>query len=364
MSAEVARKLLMEHCTSAFLRKQLAAGLAHDDRIWRELSEISLVGMLMPESAGGLGLSEVDFVLIAEACGYAALPGPFVEHAGVAGPLLAAAGAAAVGGAAADVVGTGVAAARANTAVGGLAARAAAGEALLSIGHPANPFVADADSAEAVLLEHKGEVHLVSPREVKLTREESIDPFRRLFRIDWTASPDTRLTNGALGRSLWEEAFERGALFAAAQCVGLAQRAVDLGVEYVKSRKQFGKPIGSYQAVKHLLASVQVKIEFARPVLYAAAARFSQHDCFSRALISHAKVVASEAAEVGARAALQVHGAMGYSWEVDVHLFLKRALALECAWGLSSFHRKRITRRILTQPLGPEHTFSREQHHA
>jgi len=376
MSAEVARKLLMEHCTSAFLRKQLAAGLAHDDRIWRELSEISLVGMLMPESAGGLALSEVDFVLVAEACGYAALPGPFVEHAGVAGPLLAAAGAAAVGGAAANAVGTGLAAARAdtivarlaaaraNTAVAGLAARAAAGEALLAIGHPANPFVADADTAEAVLLEHKGEVHLVSRRAVRLTREESIDPFRRLFRIDWTASPDTRLTNGALGRSLWEEAFERGALFAAAQCLGLAQRAVDLGVEYVKSRKQFGKPIGSYQAVKHLLASVQVKIEFARPVLYAAAARFSQHDCFSRALISHAKVVASEAAEVGARAALQVHGAMGYSWEVDVHLFLKRALALECAWGLSSFHRKRITRRILTQPLGPEHTFSREQHHA
>ena len=104
MSAEVARKLLMEHCTSAFLRKQLAAGLSHDDRIWRELSDISLVGMLMPESAGGLALSEVDFVLIAEACGYAALPGPFVEHAGVAGPFLAAAAAAAVGGAAADSI--------------------------------------------------------------------------------------------------------------------------------------------------------------------------------------------------------------------------------------------------------------------
>jgi len=344
MSADVARKLLTEHCTPASLRRLMTAGLAHDERTWQELSQIGLTGLLLPERLGGLGLGATDFVLIAEACGYAALPGPFVEHTGVAGPLLAAAGKAA--------------------AQEELARSAGAGERLVAIGHPANPFVADADSVEAVLLEHEGEVHLVSSRAVKLTREASIDPFRRLFRIDWTPSPDTRLTNGTLGKPLWDDAFDRGALFAAAQCLGLAQRAVDLSVEYVKTRKQFGKAIGSYQAMKHLLASVQVKIEFARPVVYAAAARFAQRNLFSRALISHAKLVASEAAEAGARAALQTHGAMGYSWEVDVHLLLKRALALECAWGLPSFHRERVMHRILTQPLGPEHTFSCEPHHA
>src|SRR5262249_2848190 len=120
----------------------------------------------------------------------------------------------------------------------------------------------------------------------------------------------------------------------------------------------------SYQAVKHLLASVQVKIEFARPVLYAAAARFSQRDAFSQAAISHAKLACAEAAEFGARAALQVHGAMGDSWEVGVQLFLKRALALACAEETPALPRGRLPRRILTQPLGPEHTFSREQDHA
>ena len=341
MSAEVARKVLAEHCTSAALRRQMTAGLARDEQIWRELRQIGLVGMLMPESVGGLGLGEVDFVLIAEACGYAALPGPFMEHAGVASPLLAA-----VGGRE------------------GLARKAAFGEVTVAIGHPGNPFVPDADVAEVVLLEHQGDVHLVQPSAIRLTREVSIDPFRHLFRIDWTPSYDTQIANRSEGKPLWEDAFDRGALFTAAQCIGLAQRTVDLGVEYVKARKQFGKPIGSYQAVKHLLATVQVKIEFARPVLYAAAARFPQRNCFARALISHAKLVCGEAAEAGSRAALQVHGAMGYSWEVDVHLFLKRTLALDCAWGAPAFHRERITRRILTQPLGPEHTFSCEQHHA
>ncbi len=341
MSAEVARRVLVEQVTPASLRRQMAAGLARDEQLWRQLGQIGLTGMLMPAGLGGLGLGEVDFVLIAEACGYVALPGLFVEHAGVAGPLLAA-----VGGREA------------------LAARAATVEATIAIGHPGNPFIADADTAEVVLMEHQGEVHLVSPGTVKMTRQASIDPFRRLFRIDWTPSYDTHIANRLAGKPLWEDAFDRGALFTAAQCIGLAQRTVDLSVEYVKTRQQFGKPIGSYQAVKHLLATVQVKIEFARPVLYAAAAGFPQRDCRARALISHAKLVCSEAAEAGARAALQAHGAMGYSWEVDVHLFLKRALALDCAWGAPAFHRARITHRILTQPLGPEHTFSCEQHHA
>jgi alkylation response protein AidB-like acyl-CoA dehydrogenase len=340
MSAEVARRVLAEHCTSVTLRRQMQSGPSGHEQVWRELQQVGLMGVLMPEGAGGLGLCEVDFVLIAEACGYAALPGPFAEHAGVAGPLLAA---------------TGV--------QGGLTEKAAAGDVAIAIGHPSNPFVADADLAEALLLQHEGAVHLVSRNTVKLTREMSIDPFRRLFRTEWTPSYDTQIANRLEGKPLWEDALDRGALFTAAQCIGLAQRTVDLSVEYAKTRKQFGKPIGSYQAVKHLLATVQVKIEFARPVLYAAAARFSQRDCFSRAAISHAKLDSAEAAELGARAALQVHGAMGYSWEVDVHLFLKRALALNFAWGTPAFHRARITRRVLTLPLGPEHTFSREQYH-
>jgi hypothetical protein len=282
-----------------------------------------------------MGLTETDFARIAAAAGYHALPEPLVESAGVAAPMLA--------------------------ALAPDAPVLADPAATVAIGHPANPFVAEADTAAALLLHHQGETHLVDPAAVKLTREESIDSFRRLFKVDWTPSAATRISADP---AVWDLALDRGALFAAAQGLGLAQRAVDLAVAYAKERTQFGKPIGSYQAVKHHLASAQVKIEFARPVVQAAAAQLSQRDAYSKARISHAKLAALEAADVANRVAVQVHGAMGYSWEVDVHIFLKRALALTFAWGEPAFHRARVGARIFGRPTGPDQTFARENTHA
>ena len=113
-----------------------------------------------------------------------------------------------------------------------------------------------------------------------------------------------------------------------------------------------------------MLASAQVAIEFARPVVLAAAADIAHRDVQAQARVGHAKIVALEAADQAARASIQVHGAMGYSWEVDVHLFLKRALALTGTWGTPAFHRARIARRMFTQPTGPDQTFAREAEHA
>lgn len=337
MALDTVRRILADTCSLPQLRAQMAKGEARDASRWQALIDSGLTGVLVPEASGGMGLGAIDFVQIAEACGYAALPEPLLEHAGVAAPLLAATGR--------------------ETA---LLERAASGEATIAVGHPINPFVADADTAAALLMHHGDEVHLVDATQASLTREPSIDPFRRLFRVDWTPTASTRIADAATGKSLWDDALNRAALFTAAQCLGLAQRSVHLAVEYAKSRNQFGKPIGSYQAVKHLLADVQVKIEFSRPVLHAAAAQFEQRSAHSRARISHAKLVACEAADLAARTAIQVHGAMGYSWEVDVHLFLKRALALTNAWGDPAFHRARVAERMFNHPLGPEHTFARE----
>ena len=330
MMVETARKLFADSASSAQLRALLASGAARDEARWAKIVETGLTLTLLPEDAGGLGLSEADFVLVAEAAGYAALPEPLVESAAIAAPLLAAI----------------------NPGHELLADPTAS----LAIGHGINPFVADADTAAALLLAHEGATYLRRPDEVTLIREDSTDPFRRLFKVEWTPSGMPLSTDA----TLWDDALDRGALFAAAQCAGLAQRAIDLAVDYAKTREQFGKPIGSYQAVKHLIANAQVAVEFAKPVIYAAAATLPQRDAYARARISHAKIVAAEAADLAGRASLQVHGAMGYSWEVDVHFLLKRALALNTAWGGPAFHRQRVLARMVSLPLGPHYTFARD----
>ena len=156
----------------------------------------------------------------------------------------------------------------------------------------------------------------------------------------------------------WGDTAERGAILAAAQMIGLAQRCIDISVAYAKDRNQFGKPIGSYQAVKHLIANAQVKVEFARPVVHAAAAELPLATLASRARAAHAKIAAGTAADLAARTAVQVHGAMGMTWEVDVHFFLQRAMALGNAWGTPHEHERTVIERMTTLPTGPDATFA------
>ena len=142
--------------------------------------------------------------------------------------------------------------------------------------------------------------------------------------------------------------------------VGIAGASLDLAVEYAKARYQFGVPIGSFQAVKHALADVKVKLEYARPLVYRAA------DSVARALprrsvhVSMAKVAAAEAALRCARAALQAHGAIGYTWEQDVHIWMRRAWSLDYTWGSQRFHRARMAEFALAPgaPLGAGRSFS------
>jgi len=327
--AEAARRMLGETCTSADLRSLVKKGGAHDAERLAAIGRMGLFGMLAPEARGGLGLAPADFAPIAEAAGYVALPEPLIEHAGIAIPLLASL----------------------EDDRGWLAC--AGSEKLLAVGSPVSPFVLDADSAAALLLADGNDIHLVERNAVLLVRSESIDPLRRLYRVEWVPSPATRVGEG------WMPAVDLGALWAAGQLIGLAQRAVDMAVAYAKQRTQFGKPIGAYQAVKHLLAGAQVKIEFARPVFHAAAAE-AEAGPAGRARISHAKLAAAQAADAAMRASLQVHGAMGYTWECDLHFYLKRALALGLSWGDAAFHRARVISRLNSLPTGPEFTFATE----
>lgn len=327
---DAARTMLQETCTPADLRKLLDSGEARDAARWTTICDMGLLGLLAPEPAGGLGLEMTDLIGIAEAAGHVALPEPLVELAGVTIPLLASL----------------------DDSRGWLE-RAIAGE-FVAIGHPANRFVADADQAEVLLLGDGDAVHLVPRDAVTLIRQESVDAFRRLFAVGWTPSAATLVGTG------WEQAAQRGALLAAAQMIGLGQRCIDLAVAYAKDRTQFGKPIGSYQAVKHLVASAQVQVEFARPVVQAAAAELPLATLASQARVAHAKIAAGDAADLAARTAVQVFGAMGMTWEADIHFFLKRILGLRNAWGGAAQQSRTVLERVTTLRTGPDATFASE----
>ncbi|MEO6717959.1 MAG: acyl-CoA dehydrogenase family protein [Novosphingobium sp.] len=325
---QAARAMLVGTCTTASLRAMLKDDRAIDEDRWQTIAEMGLLGMMAPEASGGMGMGLADFIGIAEAAGYVALPEPLVEMAGIAIPLLA------------------------KLADNRGLLDAALGGNVIALGHPANLLVANADSAVAILLSDADEVHVVEKINVSIERQQSFDPFRRLFSVQWSPSAETLTHIG------WGDTAQRGALLAAAQMIGLAQRCIDISVAYAKDRTQFGKPIGSYQAVKHLIANAQVKVEFARPVVHAAAAELPLGTLATRARVAHAKIAAGAAADCAARAAVHVHGAMGMTWEVDVHFFLKRITALNQAWGTPHQHRQTVIERMTTLPTGPDLTFA------
>jgi alkylation response protein AidB-like acyl-CoA dehydrogenase len=300
---------------------------------------MGLTGVLVPEAHGGLGLSEVDFVSIAEACGFVALPEPLLDTALTGAALLRDAGHAAL---AAEWL-----------------PRVAAGDARLAVGHPINLLVADAHVADLLLLADGDAIRAVPRDAVTLTANESLDPSRRLFRVDCPAGAGTLLASGDRARTLLAAALNRGALGAAAQCLGVTQRLVELAVAYTRDRQQFGQAIGSFQAVQHLMANVAVKLEYAKAPLARAAFEIARGGSRADVAVSHARIVATEAALLAARNVIQVHGAMGYTWEIDVHVFAKRAWVLDAAWGDRAFHKQRVADFVLADgaPIGAGATF-------
>jgi hypothetical protein len=209
--------------------------------------------------------------------------------------------------------------------------------------------VAGADGADLLVLfapdDHDGpELHVVDGSVVTVRSVSSLDPTRRLGIPHWSATAETRVLSGRAAADAWRLTRDRAAVATAAELLGLADRMISIAADYARERQQFGRPIGSFQAVKHLLAGARVRLEFARPVVYGAAWSLDRADpSTSPATVSRsastAKAYASDAATEAARVSLQVHGAIGYTWECDLHLFLKRAWALAEAWGSSADHR-------------------------
>ncbi|WP_020653299.1 acyl-CoA dehydrogenase family protein [Massilia niastensis] len=300
-----------------------------------------MFSLSVPEADGGMGLGDVDWALLTQELGYYAIPDSMSDTAYVATGLLAALDAG-------------------HPLRAAWLPRIADGSCRIAVGHPVNPWVADAELADLLLLPHGTEVHAVPRTAVTVSALPSIDASRRLAQVAWRPGPETLAADAEAGRKLWDETLERGALNASGQLLGLAQRMLDLAVDYAAQRKQFGKPIGAFQAVKHHLADVVTRIEFAKPVLYRAVDALAHGDTKRALRVSHARLACAEAAWTAARKAIQVHGAMGYTWEVDLQMFMKRAWALDAAWGDRAFHKARVAAALLAEgaPLGPLASFS------
>ena len=338
---DAVRKFLMVEAAPEMLREiwETESGRSKDLRA--KLADQGITALSVPEEFGGIGLGDLDWVLINQELGYYAIPDSLSDTAYLAAWLL-------------TRLPSDVALKKAWLP------RIANGTARIAIGHPVNPFVSDAQLADLLLLWHDDEVHAVQRDQVKLSFNPSIEMSRRLYQVKWTPSDATRVAPARIGRELWEGVLNRAALAVSAQQLGLAQRMLDLGIDHSAQRKQFGKPIGSFQAVKHQLADVAVKIEFAKPVVFRAAQALATNRPGAAVHISHAKLAACEAAWLSARRSMQVHGAMGYTWEADLQMFMKRAWALDAAWGDRAFHKTRVAQSIFAEgaALGPGETFN------
>jgi alkylation response protein AidB-like acyl-CoA dehydrogenase len=323
--------VLAKVCTTDDVRAAYDAPAARTSR-WAALAELGVVGLLVPEDRGGLGLGLVDLVLLLEESGRVALPEPLLETAALTAPLLEELGSMPGGPA---------------TSASWLEAIAGGGIAAAVAERGGDVPVAGADGADLLVLVAPGdddgpEIHVVGADRVTVAPVPSLDPTRRLGRPWWSPGTDTRAASGERAASASRRTAARAAVASAALLLGLTDRMITMTADYARQRHQFGKPIGSFQAVKHLLAGAQVALEFARPVVYAAAWALDEGEDDRSRTASTAKAYASDAATEAARVSLQVHGAIGYTWECDLHLFLKRAWALSEAWGSAADHRHRV----------------------
>ncbi|WP_405167549.1 acyl-CoA/acyl-ACP dehydrogenase [Nocardia sp. NBC_01499] len=311
------RKLLDAGRTPAAVRAWATGDPRPGRGLIRQLAGAGVLGLAIDDEHGGVGAEPIDLVVAFIELGRAAAPGPLVETAAAIPALLQALPDKSLAGrwlpGFADGTETGT----------------------IAFASPDHSGVAlDADSADVVLIADDGQ--LSTAHRTGLVR--SIDPARRLFAV----AADESVAEGVADAIA--TAFDTGALACAAQLLGAGRALLDSTTGYAKQRKQFGRPIGEFQAVKQKLADVLIGLDLAEPLLYRAA--LTMGDATRGRDVSAAVIACGDAAYRAARAALQVHGAIGYTAEYDLSLWLTKVTALRSAWGTPDLHRARIARAL------------------
>lgn len=294
---------------TAIAREWAAGDHTRGIAVWEQFAELGLGSLRVAESDGGMGGDLSDLVHVFERLGYGAVPGPYVESMAFLPGLVSDAE-------------------RAELAAGACWSAAV---------DPAHPHALDANVASRVFAIGVGGIYDATVGELL----DSITPFRRLHRVEAGAALGA-LDQAALARSLNEASLANSALL-----LGAGERLLTEAVSYARVREQFGKQIGEYQAIKHQLANVRVALSFVRPLLWSAALSVDAASPNADRDVSAAKVRAAAAARLAARVSLQVHGAIGYTAEHDLSLWLNWVPALTGAWGTPAEHRTRIAAAIL-----------------
>ncbi len=362
---EAARKFLDAECTTRFVRERMAEAAACTDKFWAQIAEQGWLGILFAEEDGGSGLGLVDLVVLMEEMGRAVMPGPYFATALLGGGAIAAAGSPAqrreylpqiAAGALKATLALSEPSARWDAAGITLPARETRGGFALS---GTKLFVADAHLADVIVVAARsrdgstmedGVSLFLVPRDapgLSVRVLPSIDETRKLceVRLDAVEVPRAALL-GPLhdGWPALSRVVDRAIVALAAEMCGGAQRVLDMTVDYAKLRTTFGKPIGSYQGVKHKCADMLVDIENAKSLTYYAAWAADERLDELPLAASMAKAYASDAGRKVAAAGIQLHGGIGMTWEHDLQLYLKRAKASEIAFGDATWHRERVAR--------------------
>ncbi len=354
---QAARRFLEKECSISFV-KQLAQGDGRmGPRLWQQMAELGWTGILIPEGQGGMGLTFVELGVILEEMGRALLPGPFISTVILFGEAIRLAGS--------DEQRRQCLPKIASGALKGTVAWAepdalydlermgsratASGDSIVLEG--TKLFVTDACDAELMLFVAKGQggpcLVLVRPGEgpIQVTPMVSAD---RTVQLSEVAVAGARLAGDALLGGAWDasgvlhQLMDRMNVAYALDMVGGGQRALEIGVEYANTRVQFGRPIGAFQAIKHKCAECLMDVEGARSIAYYAAWAQDNDGREATLSASAAKVFCTEMYRKVTKEVLQILGAVGFSWEHEIHLFLKRAKRLGAMFGDIAFHQERL----------------------
>lgn len=344
-----AHKFFAGECPSVEMRRLMETDTAYDAALWSKITEQGYTGIIFPEEYGGVGLGKVELMVLMEEAGRALLPGPFFSTAVLAGSVL-------------EAVGT---PAHKNKYLAPICrGEVRATVALVEASASWNPqdvqlsasggkltgeklFVSDAAIADFIIVVARDGVFVVDSgaRGLKISPMSAMDLTRKLYAVEFSNTPAEKI-----GSSTYlPRAFDIAAAALAAELVGGMQRTLEITVEYAKTRKQFGKPIGMFQAVQHQCADMYLETESSRSAVYYAGWALEENSPDAATAVSIAKMYASDAARTVGNRGIQIHGGMGFTWENDLHLYYRRAKASETAFGDAAFHRERIARLVIDE---------------